>query len=84
MMGKQLISGLTNRDVMIPVKEPERDWTCVECGHELHQSGRPTTCPECNCTNGDLPFEFYLFVPSESMGMDTGFVTWNRQEASEE
>ena len=53
-------------DIHIEVNDPEREWKCTECGHELTQSDRPGYCPDCNCTDGDMAPGTWLFVPKSA------------------
>lgn len=54
-----------NDDIHIPIDEPQREWKCMECGHELTATSRPGYCPDCNCTSSDTR-PLNLFIQQEA------------------
>ena len=79
MVARRLVGLLADADVLVRLGDGKRDWRCIECGLELADTARPTVCPHCNCSDGDVPPEYPLFLRAEAMEAEPGLVTGLRQ-----
>lgn len=55
-------------NVIITEGRSPREWQCIECGHVVEATKRPSHCPNCNCVNGDFGIGVNVMVRREAVG----------------
>jgi rubrerythrin len=61
--------GAVERDCIITVNEPKKtEYQCIECGQVVEARKRPSSCPNCNCVDGDFGAGVRVMAPRDVVG----------------